>query len=254
MDRLFPLAFPRSVDPLSVYISSVSISTLATYCHSNSTAFAPHTNKESFRVEARRQTMSKPFEERVENLLEYESENGHVFVPYAYKGHSNLGYWVTSIRQQYKQGKLASEKVAKLNEIGFAWTSPKGPEKEKAVAWGKQFRWVVEFHKAKGHCNVPGQIGGKDVPAAAWCDEQRQLHLSGKLANDKYEKLSKLGFDFYGSSEVSGDEEPVSTLMISQALHSMSKKSMVGSHHYFALGSCRRRSASASTSRKRTGR
>jgi len=149
-------------------------------------------------------------EERIEQLVAYEEENGHLFVPYGYKEKNKLGFWVNNMRAAHKKGKLSKDKVAQLEDIGFAWTSPKGPEKDEAITWGKQFRWVVNFHKAKGHSNVPSKIGGQAVPAAAWCDEQRQLHLSGKLSQDKFAKLTKLDFDFYGSSKE--DDEPVSTI------------------------------------------
>jgi len=149
-------------------------------------------------------------EDRIEKLLEFEAENGHMFVPFHYKEKNGLGRFVSNARQLRKSGKMTQEVIAKLDEVGFVWVIPKGPAKDELIEWGKQFRWLVNFHKAKGHCNVPAKIGGKVVPAAAWCEEQRQLHLSGKLDMGKFDKLSKFGFDFYGSSEEDNEDQPVS--------------------------------------------
>lgn len=156
--------------------------------------------------------MAPSLEDRIEKLLEFEEENGHMFVPKNFKEKDGLGRFVSNARQNRKNGKIKPEVIAKLDEVGFVWAVPKGPAKDELIEWGKQYRWLVNFHETKGHCNVPAKIGGKDVPAAAWCDEQRQLHLNSKLEKGKFDKLSKLGFDFYGSSE-DNEDQPVSLLL-----------------------------------------
>lgn len=110
-----------------------------------------------------------------------------------------------------KRGEVKADKIAELDKIGFVWVAPRGPEKDAFIEWGKQFRWLVNFQKAKGHCNVPAKIGGKEVPAAEWCDEQRQLHMNNMLDQAKVDRLSGIGFDFFGcSTEENDGEEPVS--------------------------------------------
>ena len=96
--------------------------------------------------------------------------------------------------------------IDKLDEIGFIWDAPKGPEREQLIEWNKNYIWVVNFHKAKGHCNVPMQQGnGKVIPAGKWCDEQRSLFMDGKLDQGKIDKLKKVGFDFYGIPDGNDD-------------------------------------------------
>lgn len=151
--------------------------------------------------------MAPSLEDRIQHLLTFEAEHGHVFVPFTYKS-NGLGRWVSNMRANRNLNKVKPDVIQELDEVGFAWVVPKGDKKTEMVEWGKQFRWLVNFHKSKGHCNVPVQIGGKEVPASKWCDEQRQLHMNGKLEQDRVDKLSRLGFDFYGSSE--GQDEPVS--------------------------------------------
>ena len=143
------------------------------------------------------------FEDRVEQLIKFEADNGHMFVPQKEPG---IGKWCNNAR--LRKDNFKAEQIAKLNEIGFAWVVPKGPEKAAMVEWGKKHKLLVTFQKMKGHCNVPAFLGGKPYPLADWCNEQRGLFGEGKLEKDKYDKLNRLGFDFFGASDGSLDNIP----------------------------------------------
>ena len=147
------------------------------------------------------------FEDRIQHLLDYEADNGHMFVPQGYTGHGNLGRFVANTRMRKKSTK--PELVAQLDEIGFSWVFPKGSTKDELIQWGKQFKMLVKFHKTKGHCNVPKNVGGKPYPLATWCEEQREQFGGDRLDQDKIDKLTRLNFDFFGSSE-EADDKPVS--------------------------------------------
>lgn len=154
----------------------------------------------------------------MDQLIEFEAENGHMFVPFNYKEKNGLGRFVSNTRQHRKTSKIKDDVIAKLDSIGFVWVVPKGPAKDELVAWGKHFRWLKNFWETKGHCNVPANIGGEAVPTAKWCDEQRQLHLHGKLEKGRFERLSRLGFDFFGDGS-SDDEQKVSqNLLVKRVL------------------------------------
>lgn len=149
------------------------------------------------------------FEERIQHLIDYEAENGHLFVPTKCSDFGNLGRYVNNTRTT--KSKLSSEQKAKLDEIGFVWVVPKGSAKEELIQWGNKFKMLIQFHKSKNHCNVPAMVGGKPYPLASWCDEQRQRYGEGNLDQNKMDKLTRLGFDFFGSSTTNTEEEqPVS--------------------------------------------
>jgi hypothetical protein len=59
---------------------------------------------------------------RYQDLLVYKVEHGNCLVPVSSKTHKSLGGWVSKQRRAYKQGYLAQEKIAKLEEIGFEWS------------------------------------------------------------------------------------------------------------------------------------
>jgi hypothetical protein len=153
--------------------------------------------------------MTISFEQRIEQLQKFEADHGHLFISGS-QGPNGLGKWVANKRQERQRGKLKQETIHKLDELNFVWVVPKGRGKEELIEWGKQYRWLKNFHEAKGHCNFPSKIAGKAAPVAAWCDTQRQLFMDGKLEQEKVDKLAKLGFDFFGSSDCS-EVTPVSS-------------------------------------------
>ena len=59
-------------------------------------------------------------------LEEYKQEHGDCNVPQHYKANPQLGSWVKSQRQFYKNNKLESERTEALEGIGFEWVRPKG--------------------------------------------------------------------------------------------------------------------------------
>lgn len=145
-------------------------------------------------------------DDRIQQLLEFENEHGHMLVAQSYKKHG-LGKYVNNMRQRKAKGGINVEDVKVLDRIGFVWVAPRGPEKTKLMEWGKHFSWLRNFQMAKGHCNIPTTIAGKTVPAATtWCDEQRKLYMEGKLEESKCARLSALGFDFYRGTDEPDDD------------------------------------------------
>ena len=115
------------------------------------------------------------FDDRIKQLIEYENENGHLFVPTGYSGLNNLGRWVNNTRTI--KAKLKPDQIKELEEIGFVWKNPKGAVKKELIEWGNKFKLLAKFHKSKGHCNVPSEVGAKPYPIAVWCDELAGLRI-----------------------------------------------------------------------------
>ena len=64
-----------------------------------------------------------PWETRFDELVQYKAKHGDCNVP---QGQGKLGMWVFKQRQQYKKGKLAQDRIDRLDSIGFDWTRPRG--------------------------------------------------------------------------------------------------------------------------------
>ena len=66
-----------------------------------------------------------------EALQQYKSNNGDCDVPQSYPPNQKLGNWVGTQRTVKKSGKLSSDKIQKLNQLGFSWTrKPTKPTQE----------------------------------------------------------------------------------------------------------------------------
>ena len=58
---------------------------------------------------------------RYNELVEYKQQFGHCNVPQTYKSNLQLGRWVAKQRQCFKSNTLPRDRIAKLNQLGFAW-------------------------------------------------------------------------------------------------------------------------------------
>jgi superfamily II DNA or RNA helicase len=56
-----------------------------------------------------------------EKLASFKSKNGHCRVPSNWKDDPKLGTLVRSLRDRYLRGKLSSERITKLEALGFEW-------------------------------------------------------------------------------------------------------------------------------------
>ena len=67
------------------------------------------------------------FEEAKTHLKKYKAEHGDLVVPrfYLSEGEFPLGKKVSSLRRDYKAGRLSQERIDELNEMGFVWDASK---------------------------------------------------------------------------------------------------------------------------------
>lgn len=66
-----------------------------------------------------------------------------------------MAKWVSQQRAQQAQGRLASDRKAKLDAIDFAWkinTVQNRNTKTEDNKWQKQYEKLVAFHAENGHC------------------------------------------------------------------------------------------------------
>jgi hypothetical protein len=70
------------------------------------------------------------WESRLEQLQIYKDLNGNCLVP---TGHSKLGSWVATQREQHKKQALSQERIEKLEGVGFVWERPRGRPKKEEV-------------------------------------------------------------------------------------------------------------------------
>ncbi|NIN00078.1 MAG: hypothetical protein GTO24_19000, partial [candidate division Zixibacteria bacterium] len=73
------------------------------------------------------------WEEMFSALLEYKKAHGDCNVPAKWSENPRLGRWVHKQRRDRKKSRLSTERIRRLDEVGFQWTihrherSPKKP-------------------------------------------------------------------------------------------------------------------------------
>jgi len=137
---------------------------------------------------------------RYSELLEFRAKNGHSNVPFGYKDHRFLAQWIKRQRYQFKckmkgrKSHLTTERQELLERIGFQWDYH-------VAAWQEKFALLALFRREHGHCLVPT----REKRLFAWCKRQRRQYRfwfdgkSSALTEDRIQRLSDLGFPWYGA-------------------------------------------------------
>ena len=126
------------------------------------------------------------WEEMFASLIAYKDAHGDCNVPTDWRTNLALGRWCTKQRQRHKKGKLSSDHVSRLGQLGFVWDPI-------AVAWEEMFAGLIAYKNAHGHCNVPQRWNGNPA-LAGWCVRQRAEYSDRKLSHERIERLEQLGF------------------------------------------------------------
>ena len=104
-----------------------------------------------------------------------------------YPLNNNLGTWCGTQRMTYKNNKLSSERIKKLENLGFKWTVIEDK-------WNAQLEYLKEYLDKfnllpEYNINYP-----TDNKLGAWCSRQRSLYRENKLSKNKINQLESIGF------------------------------------------------------------
>ena len=126
------------------------------------------------------------WDEFCEDLKEYKADHGHCNVP---ASHGPLCSWVYTQRTSRKNGKMAEERIRKLDGLGFVWSrSPQTPP----PTWDERFEELKKYKADHGDCSVPWSHGS----FGKWVKRQRNVRKNGKLSEERIRKLYDLGFEW----------------------------------------------------------
>ena len=120
---------------------------------------------------------------------EYRNEHGDLLVPYKYKTSSgeNLGQWMCTKRQAYKNGNLLPDEIEKLESIGMVWDV-------REYEWNKMYKLAEEYYHEHGDLLVTGcykTSSGENL--GIWISAARQDYKISNLSPDKIKKLESIG-------------------------------------------------------------
>lgn len=132
--------------------------------------------------------LDEEFEEKIQELLEYKAEYGDLLVPRRYEKNPKLANWVHRVRSPRDKAVLSEYKLNRLNEIGFVWDV-------EDYNWNLKFNELSNFYK---EINYKGEkkVAYPNKPLGDWCNRQRVAYRSGRLSEERINKLESINFIF----------------------------------------------------------
>lgn len=133
-------------------------------------------------------TNESAWEKMYAALIQFKQDIGHCNVPPKYKN-KQLGSWVAHQREAFRQSTLDSQRVRRLEELGFIFD----PLNQ---LWDEIYNELAEFKNKNGHCNVPKEYS-ENPRLGAWVSKQRLQQSKGKLSSYRFDKLNQLDFNWH---------------------------------------------------------
>lgn len=128
-------------------------------------------------------------------LLDYKAEHGNISIPKraVYKG-EKLGLWCQHQRDNYNCNKrtMTPERVKKLSDIGFDF-DPKETE------WNRRYEQYLRYIEEKSTTYISRRTDYEDEHLGAWVETQRKWYKTGKMSDERKEKLLKVNPLFFES-------------------------------------------------------
>ncbi len=133
------------------------------------------------------------WEQRFKELKAFKKAHGHCNVPYNYQPNPALARWVSNIRHAKKHGKIAEERIHRLDALCFFWNLKRNIDS--AAVRKQRINELKAFKKEHGHCNVSGK--DKKYPALAhWVSYLRRRKNRGKIDQKTIKCLDALDFSW----------------------------------------------------------
>jgi len=143
----------------------------------------------------------KIWDQYYKELCAFKEKHGHSYVIVSLEGYKKLANWSILQRTQKNKGKLAPERVKRLNELNFAWSgdSPLNPFRKRS--WEESFEILSELlSEYKGHvtkANITEKV--KDETLKRWYWHQKKYYRRNQLSKEKADKMIDLLGDLFFS-------------------------------------------------------
>jgi len=140
---------------------------------------------------------SAQWEAMFSRLRAYHGEHENCRVPPKWPRDRQLASWVGTQRMRKSEGKLSSERIAKLDTLKFEWNPGRGGGGGEREPWETMFIQLQEFHRINKHASVP-QTYLANKKLAWWVTTQRRKYRKKKLADWQIARLNELNFEWDG--------------------------------------------------------
>jgi len=136
------------------------------------------------------EALTDGYETGVAHLRAYVARTGHADVPQESVTDDgfNLGAWVSNRRQDRKNGRLSTAKIAELNALGMVWSSSHN------AGYRTGLNHLRAYTAAQGHANVPdSHVANDGFTLGVWVLRRRKDRKIGRLSTAKIAELNALG-------------------------------------------------------------
>ena len=131
-------------------------------------------------------SLSAGWEQMFAELTAYVRIFGDANVPQKWLDNPRLGQWCSHQRTAYAKNELSSERVARLEQLGFVWDAF-------SVAWDEMFAELEAYKLTNGDCTVPKKWQ-ENPELGIWCGTQKYNYARNNLSQDRIQRLEQLGF------------------------------------------------------------
>lgn len=148
-----------------------------------------------------RSYQAKQWQDRFNDLVDFQKEKKHCLVPHTYPANPALASWVKRQRYQYKlllcnkRSSMTPDRIYMLEEYSFIWDSHE-------TAWQESLEDLLDYKEENGNCLVPSNYPA-NPKIATWVKCQRRQYKlfmdAGRPSNMTVERitlLEKYGFEW----------------------------------------------------------
>lgn len=131
------------------------------------------------------------WENGVMHAKTYFEEFGDLAVPQKYVAPDgyNLGAWLGTVRKNYRNGKLSTEKIEQLEALGVVWN----PIQQ---LWLRGYTHAEQYYQEHDNLKVAKDYVCADgYRLGQWLVKQKRDYKSGQMKADRAELLRRIGFE-----------------------------------------------------------
>ena len=134
------------------------------------------------------------WDDRLAEIVAFKEKYGHCNIPIRIGDPPKLAGFINATRTQRNKGVLSAERIAKLNAVGFMWSTETTIDEDgTSPAWKVRYEELLKFREEFGNCDVQRRFIG-NPSLGVWVNNQRSLKKRGKLTLERERLLNEIGF------------------------------------------------------------
>src|SRR5689334_5507287 len=95
------------------------------------------------------------WERRLQELLNFQREQGHYNVPRAWAGNPKLANWVSNQRRLIRLGLIDRDRRERLRSLGIVWDGLDEHRERQDETWDRMHGALRAFRRSYGHLEIP---------------------------------------------------------------------------------------------------